>query len=129
MLRLAIALVCSTLLFCDATAAQVTQSDRTLAESAITFAGQAASKVARLKAVPSAGFVYLPNRITRSGEAYIQWKISAEKNRSGISKLQRALRANRVTRLELASRNIPIQDIVGVKISSRGDLRFYLLRR
>jgi hypothetical protein len=107
---------------------QVTQSDTFAAQSAIMSGKSSARQIATLKVVPSVGRVYLPNRIVRSGEAYIQWKLSSEKNAAGIVKLRRALRGNPVTKAALATRGIPFDHVVGVKISSGGSLRLYLLR-
>jgi hypothetical protein len=118
-----------TLLFVGTASAQVSQGDKFLAQSAIMSSALSARRIATLNGVPSVGVVYLPNRIVRSGEDYIQWRLSAEKNSVGVAKLQRALRSNPITRAELKSRNIPISHVVGVKISSRGDLRLFLLRR
>jgi hypothetical protein len=123
------AVTLSTVALSPVSLAQVTQSDRFAADSAITFAKRDAGKVAKLRQVPSVGSVYLPNRISTSGEDYIQWKLSAGKHASGIAKLQRALNANPVTRAALTKHGVPLNRIVGVKISSNGSLRIYLLVR
>jgi hypothetical protein len=107
--------------------AQVTQSDRIAAQSAIMSAGKAASQVARLGDVPSVGVVYVPNRYSRYSESAIQYRLSAEKNAAGVNKLRRALRSNPAVREALSGKRVNINRVIGVKISSRGDLRLYVL--
>jgi hypothetical protein len=56
-----------------------------------------------------------------------EYRISAEKNAAGITRLRAALKANPVTRKALAARGISINRVVGVRISSNGSLLLYLL--
>ena len=52
---------------------------------------------------------------------------SRHRNAAGISKLRKALAANPVTRNALAKRGIPIGIVAGVRVSSNGSLRLYVL--
>lgn len=125
---LAATMIVASLLSAPAAVAQATQSDRFAAQSAMMSAGRSATQIAKIDDVPSVGVIYLPNRFARYGEEITQYRISAQKNAAGINKLRRALKANPVTRAELAGRGVKVNQIVGVKISANGSLRLYLLR-
>ena len=112
--------------------AQVTSSDSYMAESAIMGAGSNAERVASLRDVPSVGvirldFRNLPRRRNDSVPDVSEFRILATKQARGIRRLRAALAANPVTRQVLASRGIAIDRVVGVKVSSNGSLRLYLL--
>ena len=112
--------------------AQVSDSDVSAAQSAIMSSGSRAAAVSRIGRVPSVGVVRLnvrgvPRFRNDSVPDVAEFRILAGKYASGIGKLRRALKANAVTRKALASHGISIGRVVGVKISSNGSLRVYLL--
>jgi hypothetical protein len=112
--------------------AQVSSSDSYMAESAIMGAGSSARRVGSLRDVPSVGvirldFRNLPRLRNDSTPDVSEFRILAAKQTRGIRRLRAALAANPVTREVLASRGIAIDRVVGVKISSNGSLRLYLL--
>lgn len=101
------------------------------AEAAILSAGSRAAAISRLKAVPSVGVVNLNIRrvpLFRSDAPDVaEFKVSAEKNFSGIRRLRAALAANPATRRALSSRGISVNRVVGVDIYSNGSIRLYIL--
>ena len=112
--------------------AQVSSSDSYMAESAIMGAGPNAARVGSLRAVPSVGVVrldfgHLPRLRSGSGPDVSEFRILAAKHAKGINRLRAALAANPATRRVLAARGIAIGSVVGVKVSSNGSLRLYLL--
>jgi hypothetical protein len=111
--------------------AQVTNDEVFRAESAIMSAGSRARAVASLKSVPSVGIVNLSLRIRPRFRDDVpdvaEFKISAQKNFSGISRLRAAFRSNPAAREVLAQRGVSVNRIVGVSISSNGSLRLYII--
>ena len=112
--------------------AQAAPSDGYMAESAIMGAGSSAQRIGSLRDVPSVGvirldFRNLPRLGNDSGPDVSEFRILAAKQARGIQRLRAALAANPVTRRVLAARGIAIDRVVGVKVSSNGSLRFYLL--
>jgi hypothetical protein len=105
----------------------ISPSEDYLAESAIMSAGSAAAKVKQIKRVPSVGVLSLNVPYFRGGTSFSEYRVSASKNAAGINRLQSALYRNPVTRKALVERGIPINQIVGVRISSNGSLRVYVL--
>jgi hypothetical protein len=113
------------------TLAQMTNEDVFRAESAIMSAGSRAGSVAKLKSIPSVGVINLSMRIRPRFSDDVpdveEFKISAQKNFSGINRLRAALRANLTAREELARHGISINRVVGVSVSSNGSLRVYII--
>ena len=107
------------------------ESDVTDALSAMMSAGSRTAQVRQLRNVPGVGIVDLRfQRNSRLSERLLdvsEFRISAQKNARGITRLRRALAGNPVTREALASHGIDIGHVVGVKISSGGSLRVYVL--
>jgi hypothetical protein len=103
--------------------AQIFQEDVYKAESAIMSAGSRSAAVSRLKDIPSVGVINLAFRNTARFRDDVpdvsEFRISAEKNFSGIKKLRAALRANPATRQELARH--------GIAVYSNGSIRLYIL--
>jgi hypothetical protein len=101
------------------------------AEAAILSAGSRAAAISRLKAVPSVGVVNLSIRFVprfRSDAPDVaEFKVSAEKNFSGIKRLRAALAANPATRRTLSARGISVNRVVGVDIYSNGSIRLYII--
>jgi hypothetical protein len=102
------------------------------AQAVIMSAGSRAAQIRTLRSVPSVGVVNLAiRRVPRFRNDSVpdvsEYRISAEKNAAGITRLRAALKANPVTRKALAARGISINRVVGVRISSNGSLRLYLL--
>lgn len=113
--------------------AQVSGPDNQMASAAITAAGSRASKVKAIKRVPSVGVVRLdvgPSiRRWSDGMTPAEYRILANKNAAGVSKLQRELRNNPVTRDALAKHGISPSQVAGAQISSNGSLRLYIFSR
>jgi hypothetical protein len=111
--------------------AQVFEENAYKAEFAILSAGSRSAAVSRLKVIPSVGVVNLAFRNTARFRDDVpdvsEFRISAEKNFSGIKKLRAALRANPATRQELARHGIAVNRVVGVDIYSNGSIRLYIL--
>lgn len=112
--------------------APVMSSEISTAQAVIMAAGSRASAVKQLRKVPTVGVVNLNIRHTplmsdSSLPDVREFRISAAKNAAGIRKLRAALSANPVTRKALARHKVPVNRIVGVKISSSGALRVYVL--
>ncbi|MCX7347922.1 MAG: hypothetical protein NTU78_19775 [Alphaproteobacteria bacterium] len=105
----------------------ISPSESTMAFSAMQNAGRTADKVRTIKKVPSVGILSLRVPIMFGGTSYPEYQIFASRNAAGISKLRRALSANPVTRQALAKRGIPVGIIAGVRVSSNGSLRIYVL--
>jgi hypothetical protein len=129
---LAAALVTSPIVLHAPLAAQVTEIDVHMAESAIMLSGTRAAKVAHVSRVPSIGVIRLDVRsVPRFRNDSIpdvsEFRILAEKYSRGIAKLRSALQANPATRKALAAHGISVNRVVGVQISSSGALRLYLL--
>lgn len=107
------------------------EGDVTDALSAMMSAGSRASQVRQLRDVPAVGIVNLRHLSYRSYRATLdditEFRLSAAKNSAGIARLRRALAANATTREALASRGVDIGRVVGVKISSSGSLRLFVL--
>jgi hypothetical protein len=112
--------------------AQVSEVDAQDAQSAILSAGSRAGRIAGIDDVPGVGVVNLniPRSFHRSDSIPRpeEFRISAAKNAAGIRRMQKALRANPVTRAALADHGVAVNSIVGVTISSSGSLRLYILR-
>lgn len=107
-------------------------SDLTMAQATIMASGSRAAAVRKIRKVPSVGVVNLNIRRTpmmydSSLPDLYELRGSARHNAAGIRKLRAALKANPVTRNALTARGIPINRIVGVRISSNGSLRVYIL--
>lgn len=105
----------------------ISPSEDYLAEAAIMSASTTAAKVRQIKKVPSVGVLSLNVPYFEGGMSYADFRILASKYSSGIGRLQSALYRNSATRNELAKRGIPIDQIVGVRVSSNGSLRIYIL--
>ncbi len=107
------------------------QSDAQDAESAMLSAGSRAQRVRQLRNVPSVGVVDLHIRTQPRFRTNVpdisELRIMAERNAGGIARLRRALAANPVTRDYLESHGIDIGRVVGVKISSGGPLRLFVI--
>lgn len=111
--------------------AHAQSADYAAGTSIIMAAGSRAAQVRALRAVPSVGVVDL-NRLPLmawddSGPDLLEYRNSASRNAAGIRKLRAALAGNPVTRAALEDRGISIQHVVGVRISSNGSLRLYML--
>jgi GrpB-like predicted nucleotidyltransferase (UPF0157 family) len=132
LIALAVALLVGLAAFPSLPIAQVSEDDAQNAQSAIVFAGSRAARVAAIRDVPDVGVVNLnARRGFRSGDSVPEpeeFRISAAKNAAGIRRMRAALRANPVTRRELAERGISVNAVVGVNVSSSGSLRLYVLR-
>ena len=106
------------------------QTDLTDAASAILHAGTAASKVAKLRQVPSVGAIdvnwHNASPVSDLGNELINLGIYADRNAAGVSQLRHALAANPVTRRALAANGISVGRVVGVQIGATGSLRLYL---
>jgi hypothetical protein len=93
-------------------------------------AGSTAGKISNIRSVPSVGVVNL--RLVAKPRIYSDWdnvdayRVSIDRNYSGIKRLRSALKSNPVTRRALSSRGIAISRVVGVDVSSNGSLRLYL---
>jgi hypothetical protein len=113
--------------------AQVSGADLQMASAAINAAGNRANKVKSIKRVPSVGVVRLDfggNFGLWSGQMTpADYRILAQRNAAGVSKLRSALRANPATRDALAKRGISPSQVVGAQISSNGSLRLYIFSR
>ena len=120
--------------------APVMSSEISTAQAVIMAAGSRASAVKQLRKVPTVGVVNLNIRHTplmsdSSLPDVREFRISAAKNAAGIRKLRAALSEigpivtirDPVTRKALARHKVPVNRIVGVKISSSGALRVYVL--
>ena len=107
------------------------EGDVTAAESAILSAGQRAAIVARLRQVPSVGVVDLRFRAHSRKKFDLPepaaFRISVAKNQAGVNRLRRALVANPVTRAAMERHHIDVDHVAGVKISSGGSLRFFMI--
>lgn len=132
-LPLAAALCCAALLAPLATpaaVAQVTNIDAQWASSAIMQAGVRAAKVPGIKKVPSVGVIRLdvPTVPMFTGDipTWQEYAIMAQKNRAGVSKLQRALSANPVTAAAMARNHVQPWQVAGAQIGSNGALRLYI---
>ncbi|MFN4143321.1 hypothetical protein [Aestuariivirga sp.] len=115
-------------------AAQVTEIDAQMAVSAVNGAGNRAAKVRQIKKVPSVGVIRLdmwmsPTFSNSSIPDAADFRILAQRNASGVKRLQQALQANPVTREALAKRGISPRQVAGVQVSSNGSLRLYIFRR
>lgn len=113
--------------------AQVSGMDDQMALAAIMSSGTRANRVKSIKHVPSVGVIRLD-----FGPAILNWsegmdpaeyRILARSNAAGVSKLQRELRANPVTRAALAKHGISPSQVAGAQISSNGSLRLYIFSR
>ena len=113
--------------------AQVTEIDYHMAISAITNAGNRASKVAAIKRVPSVGVISLDYRAVPRFATDVpdpsDFKIMTRKNAAGVAKLQRALAANPVTRDVLARNGVDVDQVAGAQVSTNGSLRLYIFDR
>ena len=111
--------------------AQVFPDDSYKAEAAIISAGSRAAAISRLKAIPSVGVVNLSFRTVPSFHSDVpdiaEFKVSAGKNFSGISRLRASLAANPATRNALSNHGISVNRVVGVEIHSNGSIRLYIL--
>jgi hypothetical protein len=130
--RLAMAMAVFLSLATGMSLAQVSEIDAQDAESAILSAGTRAGRIAAIREVPSVGVVNLnyhrgPLRDDSIPEPQ-EFRISAAKHAAGIRRMRAALRANPVTREALAAHGVSINAIIGVKVSSNGSLRLYVLR-
>lgn len=99
-------------------------------EAAIMSAGSRALQVPGIKKVPSVGVLNL-RIIHVPGASNIidinEFRIMAQHRAGGIAKLRSALKANPVTRKALAKHGVNIDRVIGVRISSGGSLRVYLI--
>jgi hypothetical protein len=104
------------------------------AEGAITGARRVAPRIARITRVPSVGVVNLNlateqfNRDERVFMVASDFRGLAARNAAGVSRMRRALMANSATRSALVDRGIEIRHVVGVRVSSNGSLRLFVLR-
>lgn len=113
--------------------AQVSGMDTQMASAAIMSAGTRANRVKSIKRVPSVGVIRLdigPSMLNWSDAMDpAEYRILARNNAAGVSKLQRELRANPVTRAALSKRGINPSQVAGAQISSNGSLRLYIFSR
>jgi hypothetical protein len=105
----------------------ISESESTMAFSAMMSAGNTAAKVKQITKVPSVGVLSLNVPHLFGGTSFAEYQISASKNAGGIKRLRSALSANPVTRSALEQHGIPINLIAGVRVSSNGSLRVYVL--
>ena len=107
------------------------ESDVAAAQSAIMSAGSRAARVRRLRDVPSVGVVNLGfgtvPRFSGSLPDPAEFRIAAEKNRTGVQRLRAALAANPVTHDAMQRHHVNINRVVGVMIASNGSLRFFVI--
>jgi hypothetical protein len=106
----------------------ISSTESYIAFSAMQNAGRTADKVRTIKKVPSVGILSLRVPMMFDGPSYPQYATFASRNAAGISKLRSALAANPVTRNALAKHGVPIGIVAGVRVSSNGSLRLYVLR-
>ncbi len=115
-------------------AAAMDMASEVAAEGAIAGARSAAARIARIDHVPSVGVVNLnvaTERFNRDERVFMDagdFRGLAARYSGGISRLKRALMANPATRSALADHGIEVGDVVGVKVSSSGSLRLFVLR-
>lgn len=105
----------------------ISNSESTMALTSMQNAGRTADKVRGLKKVPSVGVLSLNVPMFFGDTSFADYQVFAQSNAAGIAKLRRALSANPVTRNALAKRGIPIGLVAGVRVSSNGSLRIYIL--
>jgi hypothetical protein len=104
------------------------------AEGAITGARGVVPRIGRIARVPSVGVVNLNlateqfNRDERVFMVASDFRGLAARNAAGVSRMRRALIANPATRSALADHGIEVRYIVGVRVSSNGSLRLFVLR-
>ena len=110
---------------------QIDSSTYSEAQSAILSANRDASAVQILHNIPAVGVI-----IVRRGYSYILGDggesvatliLSAEKSHSEIAKLRAALLTNPVTRTALKVHGIVPSRVIGVRISTNGSLRIFIL--
>lgn len=110
--------------------AQVTNIDVQWATSAIQQAGKRANQIPGIKKVPSVGVIRLdvPTVPMYRGDIpdWQEFRIMAQRNAAGVSKLQRNLAANPVTAAALAKARVKPWQVAGVQIGSNGALRLYI---
>jgi hypothetical protein len=99
-------------------------------DAVLMRSGSTASKVAKIDVVGSVGVVNLRliarPRIYAEGDTIPDFRVSIEKNYSGIKRLRGALKANPATRRALAARGISISRVVAADVYSNGSIRVYL---
>ena len=99
-------------------------------EAIIMRAGSTASRVSRIKSVPSVGVVNLHQiaapRLYSDWDTVDDYRLNIERNYAGIKRLRSALKTNPATRRALASRGIAISRVVAADVSSNGSLRLYV---
>lgn len=130
---LSLALLVPTLMPVPALAfARVSNIDSSEAQSAILSAGSRASQISKIRSVPSIGVIdlsFAPRSVDEGTAAsYSEFKIMAERNYTGVQKLQHALNKNPTTHAAVANTRVSVRNIVGVSVSSNGSLRLFILR-
>jgi hypothetical protein len=105
----------------------ISPSESSMAFSAMQNAGRTADKVRSIKKVPSVGVLSLEVPMLYGDTSFAEYQVFAQRNSAGINKLRRALSANPATRQALAKRGIPVGIVAGVRVSSNGSLRIYVL--
>jgi hypothetical protein len=99
-------------------------------DAVLMRSGSTASKIAKIDVVASVGVVNLRliarPRIYAEGDTIPDFRVSIEKNYSGIKRLRSALKANPATRRALAARGISISRVVAADVYSSGSIRAYL---
>ncbi len=103
------------------------------AESAIRGAGKAAARIGRIREVPSVGVINLnfPGGSLLVDRDYMDsadFQALAGRYAAGVTRMRRALRANPATRAALSRHHVDVTDVIGVRVSSSGSLRLFVLR-
>lgn len=102
-------------------------------DAVIIRSGSTAAKVSKIRSVPAVGVVNLrlaakPRLFADSDFDTIEsYRLTVERNYTGVKRLRAALRANPATRRALADVGISISRIVAADVSSNGSLRVYVL--
>ncbi len=103
------------------------------AENAIRDSRKASTRIAGIRHVPGIGVINLnapsgPFEIDRNYMDARDFRALARAYAPGVSRMRRALRANPVTRAALADHGVDLGEVVGVRVSSNGSLRLFVLR-
>jgi hypothetical protein len=102
-------------------------------DAVIIRSGSTAAKVSKIRSVPAVGVVNLrfaakPRLFADSDfDTIDDYRLTVERNYTGVKRLRAALRANPATRRALADAGISISRIVAADVSSNGSLRVYVL--
>lgn len=110
---------------------QIDSSTYSEAQSAILSADRDASAVQILHNVPAVGVIIVRRGYSLilgdSGESVATLILSAEKSHSAIVKLRAALVSNPVTLTALKVHGIMPSRVIGIRISTNGSLRIFIL--